>query len=250
MTAAIAAYGQDDSPSLGDVARQSRLQKQQKDNQAKDGTPAKDAKSASSKDTPVKVASAKDPQTKTPKKIVTNDEIPEHIRPTSTLPVKSKTPGAYTPPPNYGDGKVPPLVLEKPDSGAQGRHRFIAEPDQQPGGVDSICRGQLCFQLRGMERGAAAEAAGTGIHEVAVGSDAKPARRHARYGPQTGLRHRGLRSVESYERRNRGCTQPLVHVGTAALGCPAAQVYRAAAAHAPSLSALSPNIVWLSNGWC
>ena len=108
LAAGIAAYGQDDSPSLGDVARQSRLQKQQKDNQAKDGTPAKDAKSASSKDAPVKVASAKDPQTKTSKKVVTNDEISEHIGPTSTLPAKSKTPAAYTPPPNYGDGKVPP----------------------------------------------------------------------------------------------------------------------------------------------
>jgi hypothetical protein len=108
LAAGIAAYGQDDSPSLGEVARQSRLQKLQKDAQAKDGTPAKDAKSAPSKDTPVKVASGKDAQTKTPKKIVTNDEIPEHIGPTSTLPAKGRTPGAYTPPPNYGDGKVPP----------------------------------------------------------------------------------------------------------------------------------------------
>jgi hypothetical protein len=120
LAAGIAAYGQDDSPSLGDVARQSRLQKQQKDSQAKDTSakdaqpadapaPGKDAqiKSAPSKATLLKVVSAKDTQTK-PKKIVTNDEIPEHIGPTSTLPAKSKTPGAYTPPPNYGDGKVPP----------------------------------------------------------------------------------------------------------------------------------------------
>src|SRR5579864_936575 len=49
LAAGIAAYGQDDSPSLGEVARQSRLQKLQKDAQAKDGTPAKDTKSAPSK---------------------------------------------------------------------------------------------------------------------------------------------------------------------------------------------------------
>jgi len=121
LVTALAAYGQDDSPSLGDVARQSRLQKQQKDAQAKEdqakeappaGAPApgKDAQSKGvpSKDTPVKVASAKDAQTKTSKKTITNDEIPEHVGPTSTLPAKAKTPGMSAPPPTDGDGKVPP----------------------------------------------------------------------------------------------------------------------------------------------
>jgi len=122
---AVAACGQDDAPSLGDVARQARLQKQKdaqaKDGQAKDG-PAKDAqradapapgkggqsKSAPSKDTLLKVVSAKESQTKTSKKVVTNDEIPEHIGPTSTLPAKAKTSGTYTPPPTDGDEKIPP----------------------------------------------------------------------------------------------------------------------------------------------
>ena len=121
MVAVIAAYGQDDSPSLGDVARQARLQKQQKDAEAKDGSakqappvpapsPGKDAQSRGvpSKETPVKVASAKDAQTKTSKKVVTNDEIPEHIGPTSTLPSSTKTAGTYNPPPNDGDVKAPP----------------------------------------------------------------------------------------------------------------------------------------------
>ena len=115
----LAAHGQDEAPSLGDVARQARLQKQQKDAQAKDG-PAKDAQPAAaptvSKDTTsksvpgnplLKVVSAKDAQTK-PKKIVTNDEIPEHIGPTSTLPTKAKTTGTYTPPSTGEDEKVPP----------------------------------------------------------------------------------------------------------------------------------------------
>ena len=121
LVTALAAYGQEDSPSLGDVARQARLQKQQKDAGAKDGSP-KDAQPAAapaqaknvpstgapSKDTLLKVVSAKDSQTKVPKKIVTNDEIPEHIGPTSTLPAKSKTLGTNTPAPSEEDEKVPP----------------------------------------------------------------------------------------------------------------------------------------------
>ncbi len=91
------AYGQDAPPSLGDVARQSRLQKQQKDvpadkdSQGKDAsaknTAAKDA--TTSKDAPAKDASGKDNRAtakdaqapKTPH-VYTNDEIPEHVGPT------------------------------------------------------------------------------------------------------------------------------------------------------------------------
>ena len=57
LLCAFTAYGQD-SQSLGDVARQSRLQKQQKDAQANDASP----KDASSKQTPATDASAKDAQ--------------------------------------------------------------------------------------------------------------------------------------------------------------------------------------------
>lgn len=49
----LAARGQDDSPSLGDVARRSRVEKQQKEAQAKD---------AQSKDAPVQTPQAKDAQ--------------------------------------------------------------------------------------------------------------------------------------------------------------------------------------------
>lgn len=130
--ATVAAAQDDDSPSLGDVARQARLQKQKeaqaqsKDAQSKDA-PAKDAQPAaastsgkdsakdketssqpvSSKTAPGKDESAKVILVKGSKKVVTNDEIPEHVGPTSTLPVTVKAPGAPDPPPNYEPGKVP-----------------------------------------------------------------------------------------------------------------------------------------------
>jgi len=109
MIPVLAAYGQEDAPSLGDVARQARQQKQQKDAQSRDAQ-SKDAQPtapAQSKDLPSKVASAKDGQAKGPKKIVTNEEIPEHIGPTSTLHPSTKT-GTFNPPPNDEDVKAPP----------------------------------------------------------------------------------------------------------------------------------------------
>jgi len=81
-----------DEPSLGDAARQARLQKQQKEAQAKDAPnpdASKDASAHSSANDPTK----KDPFTqtaqpastakKTPKvtKVITNEEIPEHVGP-------------------------------------------------------------------------------------------------------------------------------------------------------------------------
>ena len=100
---AQAPYAQD-TQSLGDAARQARVQKQQKEAEANNkGTPAKDA---SQKD-----AQSKDPQpaaeaTKTAKKIITNDEIPEHVGPTRAA-FGAPTPGASYPQPTYGDGRAP-----------------------------------------------------------------------------------------------------------------------------------------------
>jgi len=76
---ALVTYGQD-SQSLGDVARQARLQKQQKDAQSKD-TPAKDAHG---KETPGTNASAKDAQPPKTPRIITNEEISEHVGSTVT----------------------------------------------------------------------------------------------------------------------------------------------------------------------
>ncbi len=73
-----------DAQSLGEAARQARLQKQQKD--------------AKTKDAPV---SSKDSQPpKPPKKIVTNEDIPEHVGSTLTPTHTPRIP-AYGPP-SYG----------------------------------------------------------------------------------------------------------------------------------------------------
>ena len=82
---AISAIAQDDSPSLGDVARQARQQKQTKapDNSAnKNSQASKDA-----------AASASSPPAKT---IITNDEIPSHVGPTATYQPASQLPTSRT----------------------------------------------------------------------------------------------------------------------------------------------------------
>jgi hypothetical protein len=127
----IAARCQDDTPppSLGDVARQARQQKQQKDaqtasardNQSKDAQTAaapngsaanKDSltsKDSQNKDASAQNAPAKGAQpAKTAKKVVTNDEIPEHVGPTRTLPASSNNPTPDYPAQHYADGKIPP----------------------------------------------------------------------------------------------------------------------------------------------
>jgi len=115
----LAGFAQDDAPSLGDVARQSRQQKQ-KDAQAKDApvkdAPAKDApsKDAQSNAAPAKDkdkdkdkgAAAKDAQPKTPH-VITNEDLPEHIGPTSTRPASQPTVVNYAQP-SYEQPKLPP----------------------------------------------------------------------------------------------------------------------------------------------
>ena len=111
---ALAAYGQD-STSLADVARQLRLQKQQKEQGVKDtatqNPSTKDAqpKDAQSKDAQTKDAQAKDAQAKDAlaknadadpsakdKKVITNDEIPEHVGTTRTASAVQKPPASVT----------------------------------------------------------------------------------------------------------------------------------------------------------
>jgi hypothetical protein len=112
----IASPAQDEQ-SLGDAARQSRLQKQQRNSDAgKDSASAPPSKEALGKAAPTKGASSKDNPPKTGdtpkvKKVITNDEIPEHIGPTRTLPAKQTTAG-YTPAPNY-DGNPPAEYWKK-----------------------------------------------------------------------------------------------------------------------------------------
>jgi hypothetical protein len=86
------AQGQD-SQSLGDVARQSRQQKQQKDAQAKDSPAQNQNKDPQSKDPQSTTKDA--PSPKAPH-VITNDEIPEHVGPTGTArgPQTYSTPDA------------------------------------------------------------------------------------------------------------------------------------------------------------
>jgi hypothetical protein len=109
---APAAHGQD-QPSLGDVARQARLQKQQKDADANNkDVPAKNTplKDAPAKDVQPKDVVTKDGQTaKAPKTVITNDEIPQHIGPTRTLS-NSQTPGEI---PQQNPGSGPPAEYWK-----------------------------------------------------------------------------------------------------------------------------------------
>jgi hypothetical protein len=109
-----------DETSLGDVARQSRLQKQQKSAEAgKDVAATASAKDALGKATPAKDIPSKPGDAPKGKRVITNEEIPEHIGPTRTLPAKKLTAG-YTPPPNY-DGN-PPAEYWKTQIQAQKNH--------------------------------------------------------------------------------------------------------------------------------
>ncbi len=125
------ARAQDDSPSLGDVARQARQQRQQKENAAADSSspPAKDSTAtapnnnnndATNKDAqpssasngkpgkPAAGASPAAPAAKAPKHVFTNDEIPSKGGPTGYRPPigpsSSNQPGSPDP------GKVSPEV--------------------------------------------------------------------------------------------------------------------------------------------
>ena len=80
-------YGQD-SQSLGDAARQARLKKQQQEAASGNGQQAKDSGENSAQ--PAKP------------RVITNDEIPSHVGPTSTA--NSQQPVVYEQP-SYGPGR-------------------------------------------------------------------------------------------------------------------------------------------------
>jgi chemotaxis protein histidine kinase CheA len=96
-----------DSQSLGDAARQARLQKQQKDARAKDAP-------ANSQETQ---------PPKPPKKVVTNDDIPQHVGSTLT---SSHIPRTMVPPympPNYDSRQTPAEQLK---AGIEAPKNFMA----------------------------------------------------------------------------------------------------------------------------
>jgi len=110
---AMPLFAQEEQPSLGDVARQSRLQKQKNKDAApsKDGQPGQasasnaeskpavsgDAQKANSSPTGPEVK--KTASLKPAKKVITNDEIPSHVGPTRTLaPNEGQAGGDYEEP--------------------------------------------------------------------------------------------------------------------------------------------------------
>lgn len=93
--ALVSAFGQD-SQSLGDAARQARLQKQELQKQEKE---RKD-KSAAPKSDDAQAA-------KPAKKVVTNEEIPEHVGSTLTSASKPAKPTPSYAPPTYEPQKPP-----------------------------------------------------------------------------------------------------------------------------------------------
>jgi hypothetical protein len=80
------AYAQDSPPSLGDAARQARFEKQQKETQ----TQSAQSKTATDNSATNKDGKGNETQPSKPKKVITNDEIPEHVGPTSTRPPTPK----------------------------------------------------------------------------------------------------------------------------------------------------------------
>jgi len=120
---AFPAYGQDDAPSLGDVARQARQQKQQKDAPSKDtSAPGKDAQNAADPDKTgqtkldqttvdqskvdgTKAASGATAKTAAakPSHVITNEEIPSHIGSTLTSAKGSQPTGTPDEQPSSGD---------------------------------------------------------------------------------------------------------------------------------------------------
>jgi hypothetical protein len=120
---AQAVYAQDQSSSpqsLGDLARQARQQKQQKDappdkdvqTQPKD--PVAQGAQSKTPDTQSKDGQQKDGQdqsanaqaSKPGKRVITNDEIPEHIGPTSTTPNGYRQQPVNYPQPAYPNSQV------------------------------------------------------------------------------------------------------------------------------------------------
>ena len=114
------AQGQD-QPSLGDVARQTRQQKQQKDVPAKaaqtsdsqnkdvqsQGVSHKDSQSADSQS---KVAPSKDAQLHRASHVITDDEIPQHPVAGVKTPASPAGHGEFAPDPAFG-GKMSPDAI-------------------------------------------------------------------------------------------------------------------------------------------
>jgi hypothetical protein len=112
---------QEEQPSLGDVARQSRIQKQKNKDVSTEkggqpvqpGAPSPESKPALPGDTPKPGSVPPGQEGKKPaalkpaKKVITNDEIPSHVGPTRTQPASSAVPGEDYEEPQPTEGAAP-----------------------------------------------------------------------------------------------------------------------------------------------
>lgn len=120
-----------DSPSLGDVARQARQQKQKNAAAAADapaqGSAVKQTPSEGP-NTPAKPATAP----KLPKKVITNDEIPSHL-----VPARPSNPGVQTPQQDYEDDSGKPLADEWRSRIQAAKENIAAMEDEMKSLADS-----------------------------------------------------------------------------------------------------------------
>lgn len=112
LVGTLPAHAQD-SQSLGDVARQARLQKQKKDAQAKEAA----VKAAPGRDAPAPDGAAKDAQPAKTPRVITNEEIPEHVGPT-TSDKSFRTSSTPYPEPSSRGGS---------DAGEQWKAQFLSQ---------------------------------------------------------------------------------------------------------------------------
>jgi hypothetical protein len=105
------APGQDE-PSLGDVARQTRRQKQQKDVPAKDAQPGNNQnnKDGQSMEPQSKSTPGKDAQLHRASHVITDDELPQHPVAGVKTPASPTGKGDFAPDPAFG-GKMSPDAI-------------------------------------------------------------------------------------------------------------------------------------------
>ena len=134
--ALAAVAGAQDVSSLGDVARQARQQKQQKDAQSKDTV--KDSTKDSTPAKPIANADAQPKDTANPqavkpvKRVITNDEIPEHVGPTSTRPPNDNSNNNnYSPAPYYPQQSPGQAAADQWKSQIQAMKGYIANMQSQ-----------------------------------------------------------------------------------------------------------------------
>jgi hypothetical protein len=130
----IATAQDQDSPSLGDVARQNRTQKQQKDtkdSQAKDA-PTRDPSEA----TPATDVVSRPSVAAKASRVITNEDLPEHTAPAAPPASNSELPGTTNPDPG-GSGRQ--QLAEQFKSRIQDQKNAITQLQNQVAAVsDSI----------------------------------------------------------------------------------------------------------------